>query len=145
MGRANSLEKTQMLGKIEGNKTRGWQRMGWLDGLTDSMDINLSKLQKMVEDRGAWQLQSMRSQRVGHNSVTEKQHQPLGSYNTVTGGRKERGGEEKGTAEREREGRAQKEGGGKQSKEGRVGSGMRRDREPLGHPSITVVGVFVSL
>ena len=119
MGRANSLEKTQMLGKIEGNKTRGWQRMGWLDGLTDSMDINLSKLQKMVEDRGAWQLQSMRSQRVGHNSVTEKQHQPLGSYNTVTGGRKERGEEEKGK-QREK-GREEHRRKGEESKAKRVG------------------------
>ena len=54
MGRANSLEKTLMLGKIEGKRRRGWQRMRWLDSITDSMDMNLSKLQEIVEDRGDW-------------------------------------------------------------------------------------------
>ena len=53
MQRAHSLEKTLMLGKIEGRRRRGWQRMRWLDGVTDSVDIILSKLQEMVKDRGA--------------------------------------------------------------------------------------------
>ena len=56
MRRADSLEKTLMLGKIEGGRRRGWQKIRWLDSITDSVDRNLSKLRDMVKDREAWRV-----------------------------------------------------------------------------------------
>ena len=72
--RADSLEKTLMLGKIEGRRRRGWQRMRWVDGIIDSMDMSLTKFRETWRKGKPGVLQSTGLQRVGHNLATEQQH-----------------------------------------------------------------------
>ena len=75
MGRVDSLEKTLVLGKTEGRRRRGRQRMRWLGGITDSMDMGLSRLQEMVKDRAAWGAAVLGSQRLRQDLVTGEQRQ----------------------------------------------------------------------
>ena len=87
MRRADSLEKTLMLGEIEGKRRRGWQRMRWLDGIMDPMDMSVHRLREMAKNREPGVLQSMGSQRVEQDLTTEQQgilqeDQALGSKHT---------------------------------------------------------------
>ena len=84
MWRVDSLEKTLMLGGIGGRRRRWWQRMRWLDGITDSMDMSLSKLQELVMNREVWCAAIHGSQRVGHDWMTELNWTELKRNSTFT-------------------------------------------------------------
>ena len=83
MWRADSLGKTLMLRTIEGRRRRGRQRVRWLDSISNSMDMSLSKLQEIEEDRGAWRAADHGSQRAGHDWVTKQRQQPTLPWQTL--------------------------------------------------------------